>query len=241
MRRRGSLVTVAATAALAFALIGWVSTAGPLELLGVPTGTATTAQVPRPTPVRARPPSVTATPATRAGSHGYDLSWVFDVTALLLFLVALIVVVLLAGWVWSNRWHRPRKRPETHFAILPEVSLAALTADAPVQLGALQEGTPRNAIVACWLRLETAAGQAGVARHPAETSTEFTARVLGALAVDAAMFEGFAGLYREARFSRHELGEPARQSALTALRCLHQDIAASGAAISADLSGGEER
>jgi len=59
------------------------------------------------------------------------------------------------------------------------VSLAALTADAPVQLAALQEGTPRNAIVACWLRLEKAAGQAGVARHPAETSTEFTARVHG--------------------------------------------------------------
>lgn len=240
MRRRGSLLAVAATAALAFALIGWVSTAGSLEVLGVPTGTATSAQVPRPTPVRARP-SVTATPATRAGSHGYDLSWVFDVTALLLFLVALVVVVLLAGWLWSNRWHRPRLRPEAHFDVLPEVSLAALRADAPVQLAALQKGTPRNAIVACWLRLETAAGQAGVARHPAETSTEFTARVLGALAVDAAMFEGFAGLYREARFSRHELGEPARQSALTALRCLHREIAASGAAISADLSGGEER
>ena len=241
MRRRGSLVAVAATAALAFALIGWVSSAGSLEVLGVPTGTATSVQVPRPTPVRARP-SVTATPATRAGSHGYDLSWVFDVTALLLWSVALIVVVLLAGWVWRNRWHRPRKRPEeAHFDVLPEVSLAALTADAPVQLAALQEGTPRNAIVACWLRLETAAGQAGVARHPAETSTEFTTRVLGALTVDAARFKGFAGLYREARFSRHELGEPARQSALAALRSLHQDIAASGAAISPDPTDEEER
>jgi hypothetical protein len=240
MRRRGSLLAAAATAALTFALIGWVSSAGSLEVLGVPTGTATTVQVPLPAPVRARP-SVTATPVTRAGSHGYDLSWVFDVTALLLLSVALIVVVLLAGWVWRNRWHRPRKRPQAHFDVLPEVSLAALTADAPVQLAVLQEGTPRNAIVACWLRLETAAGQAGVARHPAETSTEFTARVLGALAVDAAMFKGFAGLYREARFSRHELGEPARQSALAALRCLHRDIAASGAAISADLSEEEER
>lgn len=240
MRRRGSLLAVAGTAALTFALIGWVSSAGSLEVLGVPTGTATSVQVPRPTPVR-QPPSVTATPATRAGSHGYDLSWVFDVTALLLLLVALLVVVLLAGWVWRNRWHRPRKRPEAHFDILPEVSLAALTADAPEQLAALQEGTPRNAIVACWLRLETAAGQAGVARHPAETSTEFTARVLGARTVDAAMFKGFAGLYREARFSRHELGEPARQSALAALRSLHRDIAASGAAISPDPSDGEQR
>jgi len=158
----------------------------------------------------------------------------------LLLSVALIVVVLLVGWVWRKRWHRPQKRPQAHFDVLPEVSLAALTADGPAQLAALQEGTSRNAIVACWLRLETAAGQAGVARHPAETSTEFTTRVLGALAVDAAMFEGFAGLYREARFSRHELGEPARQSALTALRCLHQDIAASAAAVS-ELSDQEEQ
>lgn len=240
MRRRGSLLTVAATAALTFALFGWVSTAGSLVLLGVPTGTATPVQVPRPTSVRQHP-GVAATPAPRPGPHGYDLSWMFDVTALLLLSVALIVVMLLAGWVWRNRWHRLRKRPEAHFDILPEVSLAALAADAPAQLAALQEGTPRNAIVACWLRLETAAGQAGVARHPAETSTEFTARVLGALAVDAALFKGFAGLYREARFSRHELGEPARQSALAALCSLHQDIAASGAAISPELSEeGEE-
>ena len=240
MRRRGSLLTVAATAALTFALFGWVSTAGSLVLLGVSTGTATPVQVPRPTSVRQHP-GVAATPAPRPGPHGYDLSWMFDVTALLLLSVALIVVMLLAGWVWRNRWHRLRKRPEAHFDILPEVSLAALAADAPAQLAALQEGTPRNAIVACWLRLETAAGQAGVARHPAETSTEFTARVLGALAVDAALFKGFAGLYREARFSRHELGEPARQSALAALCSLHQDIAASGAAISPELSEeGEE-
>ena len=146
--RRGSVLAVAATAALTFALFGWVSTAGSLEVLGVPTGTATSVQVPRPTSVRQHP-SVAATPALRPGSHGYDLSWMFDVTALLLLSVALIVVVLLAGWVWRNRWHRPRKRPEAHFDVLPDVSLAALAAAAPVQLWALQEGTPGNAIVAC--------------------------------------------------------------------------------------------
>ena len=84
----------------------------------------------------------------------------------------------------------------------------------------------RNAIVACWLRLEEVAGAAGVPSHPTETSTEFTTRVLGALAFDPAMINGFAGFYREARFSRHELGEPARRAAIAALRSLYADIGA---------------
>ncbi len=99
-----------------------------------------------------------------------------------------------------------------------------------------RRGSPRNAIVACWLRLEELAGEAGVPAHPTETSTEFTARVLGSLAFDPAMINGFARLYREARFSRHELGEPARRAAVAALRSLHDDIEASGIPMASEMS-----
>jgi hypothetical protein len=110
----------------------------------------------------------------------------------------------------------------------------ALANDAPAQFATLEAGSPRNAIVACWLRLEEVAGEAGVPSYPAETSTEFTTRVLGALAFDPAMINGFAFLYREARFSRHELGEPARRAAIAALRSLYDDIGASDTLATSD-------
>jgi hypothetical protein len=47
------------------------------------------------------------------------------------------------------------------------------------------------------------------------------------LAFDPAMIKGFAALYREARFSRHELGEPARRAAVAVLHSLYDDIGAS--------------
>ena len=61
--------------------------------------------------------------------------------------------------------------------MLDEVA-AAITADAEAQQSALRRGTPRNAIVECWLRLEAAVVAAGVPRNPADTSTELTQRVL---------------------------------------------------------------
>ena len=145
---------------------------------------------------------------------------------MLLLAVSLILVVLLARWAWSKRWRRGRRVSQVAFDVLPELALA-LANDAPTQLAALEEGSPRNAIVACWLRLEEVAAVAGVPSDPAETSTEFTTRVLGALAFDPAMINGFAKLYREARFSRHELGEPARRAAIAALRSLYSDISTS--------------
>jgi hypothetical protein len=230
---------MAAATTLGFALVAWVSGAGSLQMLQAPA--ATTSPQPRPTPKPEHLQQPTFKFDQRAkGSHGPDLTWVDDLLTVLLLSVALIVVVLIARWAWRNRWHHLRRPPGVPFDVLPELSLA-LANDAPVQLAVLQEGSPRNAIVACWLRLEKVAAEAGVPSDPAETSAEFTTRVLGALAFDPAMINGFAGLYREARFSRHELGEPARRAAVAALRSLYDDISASGMRVSPDLINEEVR
>ena len=231
MSRRGSLLVMGAASALGFALLAWVSSAGSLQLLQAPTTTASPPQRPRRTPQQLLPTTGTTTGAPEpAESQGADLGWVDSLLTVLVMSVALIGMVLLARWVWRNHG-LPRRRkhspPEVPFEVLPEVSLA-LVDDAPAQFATLEEGSPRNAIVACWLRLEEVAGEAGAPAQPAETSTEFTTRLLGALAFDPAMINGFADLYREARFSRHELGEPARRAAVAALRSLYDDIGASG-------------
>jgi Domain of unknown function (DUF4129) len=238
MSRRVSFFVMGAASALGFALIAWVSGAGSVQILQTPTATASPPQLPRPTPLQQQQTSGTATQAPEpSGWHGPDLSWVDSLLTVLVLSAALIVVVLLARWVWRNLWRHRRRRlhrpPEVPFEVLPEMALA-LTKDESAQFATLEEGSPRNAIVACWLRLEEVAGEAGVPSRPTETSTEFTTRVLGALAFDPAMINGFAGLYREARFSRHELGEPARRAAVAALRSLYDDIGASGISSESD-------
>jgi hypothetical protein len=80
-------------------------------------------------------------------------------------------------------------------------------------LARLDGGPVGDAIVACWLGLERAAARAGTPRRAAETSAELTERVLAEHQVTAQTLRRLAALYREARFSRHRLGEQARDEA----------------------------
>ena len=73
--------------------------------------------------------------------------------------------------------------------------------DAAEQRRVLMEGSPRNAIVECWHRFEQQAAGAGLDRHPWETSSEFTLRMLDLVAADTGAVAELAVLYREARFS----------------------------------------
>lgn len=65
---------------------------------------------------------------------------------------------------------------------------------------------PRDAIVACWLALERAAGRTGVERDRAQTPTEFTTVVLKRTRADVAATSDLLRLYLAARFSDHPIG-----------------------------------
>jgi Domain of unknown function (DUF4129) len=84
---------------------------------------------------------------------------------------------------------------------------------------ALAAGSARNAVVAAWVALEDAAARAGVPGEEADTATDLVRRMLAAHPVDQAALELLATLYREARFSGHELTERHRRQAG---RCLEQ-------------------
>jgi hypothetical protein len=134
-------------------------------------------------------------------------------------------------WLWRHRWHRPESPLDVPVQVLPTADVAeALEEGAAERLAAIGRGSPRNAIVACWLLVEEAIAAAGLPRLPWETSTEFTVRVLHRLDIDPRSIGTLSRLYREARFSEHPMGEDARDVARAALGQLDEELRAMGAA-----------
>jgi hypothetical protein len=139
------------------------------------------------------------------------------------------LLTLARGRRLLHRRRRDRQRPEPEeevdFEVLdPQRVGDALVADATAHRALLLDGTPRNGIVACWHRFEVQASSIGLAREPWETSSEFTLRLLESVDADPAAVRDLAELYREARYSDHEVLESARQRALGALDTVHDGL-----------------
>jgi hypothetical protein len=106
----------------------------------------------------------------------------------------------------------------------PTPLIEEMRRDATEQFELLLGGKPRNAIVAAWDRFEEQAERIGSARKLWETSSEFTLRLLDAVSAPPAAVSRLAALYREARFSEHEITEGNRQEAVEALRDIHSSL-----------------
>ncbi|HET8663528.1 MAG TPA: DUF4129 domain-containing protein [Nocardioides sp.] len=125
---------------------------------------------------------------------------------------------------------KPRTKPQrpgyVDFDVLddPEPLVEEMREDADLQFELLLGGHPRNAIVACWDRFEEQAERVKAARKPWETSSEFTLRLLDAVSADSAAVSRLEALYREARFSEHEITEDHRRAAVEALRAIHASL-----------------
>jgi hypothetical protein len=186
-----------------------------------------TIDLPESGPSATDPAATPSTLAPRAPDQG-DLSdprpgnspwlWVIGLPFLALAVAATIAVRPELGWRWTSR-ERSRGRRGRAVAPLPEIAVdpPPITIDAVAARQALTAGSPRNAIVACWMQLEHDAEAAGLPRGEAETSAEYAERLIGASSVDAAPIGRLAALYREARFSRHELSDDHRARAVDAL------------------------
>jgi hypothetical protein len=219
-------------ALLGLLVLVWASTSGPVDVIG-------------PSTVRIHPPS--ATPSAQASASAspqpdkideyrhpksHTLAWLGDLIAWTFWIAVAGAVAAGLVWLGRHRWHRPQPPPSLDVEALPDVRAVAegLGRDAAAQLARLADGDPRNGIVRCWRRLEEAVAEVGLARDPAETSSEFTVRVLHTLDLDPRAIGTLAGLYREARFSDHVLGESARTTARSMLQQLHSDLAELGLA-----------
>jgi hypothetical protein len=157
-----------------------------------------------------------------------DVSPLFEQFARLVVWGSLLFAAVVAVMVlWRNRptFERRRRRRDRDRPLDVLADVATTISDsATAQRSALRRGSPRNAIIECWLLLEAAVERAGVQRRPADTSAELTARVLADHDVDAAAIATLAALYREARFSDHEMHETSRQAAIEALDRVHDRL-----------------
>lgn len=97
--------------------------------------------------------------------------------------------------------------------------LGALSAD----LDALPE--PREAVIACYVRMERAFAGAGSARRPDESPLELLARVLTELDVPEADVRRLTDLFAEARFSHHPVTDEMRAAARRSLAAVHDALA----------------
>ncbi|MGZ6803936.1 MAG: DUF4129 domain-containing protein [Nocardioidaceae bacterium] len=220
---------VAALPALALlGLLGLVAaaTAGPVDVVGPSTFRR---HITRPrvaaSPSGSPPAAPTRLHGGRAPAH-LGLGWIGDLLSWAMLLVLVLVAAFAAGWLWRHRWRRPPARDALDAVPLPEPEQVAeaLADDAARQLAALDEGDARNGVVRCWLRLEEVIAEAGLPRSRAETSTEYTVRVLHVLDLDPRAVAALADLYREARFSEHQIDESAREAARGHLRRLHDEL-----------------
>lgn len=103
----------------------------------------------------------------------------------------------------------------------PEAGLARGVATA---LAELDEGRPRNAVVALWLHLERVVRAADFPLRPSDTPTEFGERVAATYRLDRSAMRTLADLYREARFSTHPLTAAQQGDARRSLRRLLADL-----------------
>ena len=246
-----AVVVVAATSLL-MVLVAWASLIGPDEVFTGPGPTPATLTTPTetciPLPETTGPDATTEAPdnprdlpycpppdtsrrdATDIVERADPPLWL-RVVVWTLEIALLVAVLVLAGLgvralarAVRRRAGGREQREVADFVELgePERVAEQMAADAAEQDALLREGEPRNAIVAAWHRFEVQGERAGVGRRPAETTSEYAVRVLDLVEADSGAVQRLAVLYREARFSKHEITEDHRATALEALAAIRR-------------------
>jgi hypothetical protein len=148
-------------------------------------------------------------------------------------LASLFVALVIAVLVWHflrNHWVSIRQvewdrddsgdamsvRPEEVIAALDE-GIALLTSDRDA----------RSAVIACWVRLEEVASDAGTPRLASDAPADLVTRLLAAHRVSRAALTSLADLYRVARYSTAPVDDAMRSRALSALGQVRGQIVAS--------------
>ncbi len=225
MRRGAEWAVLLAVVCLA--LGAWVTTSGETPVLHGAEDTPSTQFGPTTAPVTE---SVPTAPGSASEEREVEMS-----TPLYISMYVLLILAALA--LFAVVWHPLQRRlAALHTRTAPDVQVEpddteaednltrSLTQITTAGMSALVEGSPRNAIVRCWLALEETVEQAGLTRDPTKTSAEFTAVVLAQYSVRVDAIRTLSELYREARFSEHELTEGHRERAIAALEQLRSEL-----------------
>ncbi|MER7166494.1 DUF4129 domain-containing protein [Micromonospora sp. NPDC000207] len=143
--------------------------------------------------------------------------------------LGIVARVLLRGAVRRTRRALPQRRAGRSSEGTTREVVAALDAGLVDLDDAATD--PRTAVIACWVRLEEAAGAAGVPRRTGDTPTDLVTRLLRGdsstgvpVIVSADVLAGFAHVYREARYATRPVDTDTRDQARNALRRLRTEL-----------------
>jgi Domain of unknown function (DUF4129) len=87
-----------------------------------------------------------------------------------------------------------------------------------------REPDPRRAVIAAYARMERMFAAQGMARRMFETPLEYLSRVLGQMHVNPASTDRLTGLFEEAKFSPHAIGNDERAQAVETLAAIRTDL-----------------
>ena len=233
--RPGPVAAIVVAALMGMLMVTWAATIGPSAVLegdgpsfiAEPSPTTPSIATADPAGDRARAKAAEDSDGSAVGNFVVNALTVVFIVGVVGLLAALAFVGY-RGVRDAVRERRGEDDPEaTAFDVIgtPDRLARALAEDAGRQRALLAEGTPRNGIVHCWHRLEELAGEAGLGRKGWETPAEFALRLLTTVEADEDAAYRLTLLYREARFSHHELDESARDEALEALATIHLGLA----------------
>jgi hypothetical protein len=212
---RRPTVAGAATCLLVVLLVV-AAASGPARLWTVTTTSGATPPAAAPATSAADPTDGTADEDDP--STGGSFEWLQVVSITLFAVVAVVGIASIRRTHWLDRLRRVVERGRWNGSPLPEIGEPGrLVIDAGAARAALRSGTPRNAIVACWQRLEHDAADTGFERYASETSAEYVERVVASTSIDPGPIDDLAALYREARFSSHTLDDRHRERAVETL------------------------
>ncbi len=231
-----AVVAVLAAAGLLLVLVTWAASIGPDRV--VSGGHVDRIRPDEPSFATESTDPDGVDPDDQAERRGEPPGWL-RLIAVLLQLFTVGVVLFLLGqamrkarqaWLFRRR-RRRRLAEEVEFEVLGTAGVVAdvIEEDAPQQRALLEEGLPRNGIVACWHRFEQQAIRGGVVRQPWQTTGEFVLGVLDLVGADQGAVSRLADLYREARFSDHPMTDDHRRAALEALHTIHRSLGSSRA------------
>jgi hypothetical protein len=151
-----------------------------------------------------------------AASGQADAAFLLGAAAALLAAAALVVVAL-----WLRHRRRAAAAPRDR-AAAPS-PLADAVAAGTAALGATAGA--REAIIACYAAMEASLATAGSPRRAADTPEELLSRAEGDGIIRTPAARRLTALFREARFSPHQLADAQRQAALAALGEIADDLA----------------
>lgn len=214
MGGRGPTVAAIGIAGLVLVAVAFGSRlATPPLVTSVPTSPPLPPATPTPPPEEA---AASATPQPVAEAFGDDGTWEVVVQTLITIgaIAAAIVLVVLIVRVARRIAAQERVTPideVTDDPVVDDAEVRDVLQAAREQIGVDEDAN--RVVVRCWEALEAIAADAGVAREPAATATEYVVDMLSRLDLPAEPARRLSRLYAAALFSHERLPQAAVEEA----------------------------